>query len=140
MRLRALITVTLLCVSYNSFANCNISESEKSAAVSKFWAVPEVINWKTYVLSHEGKKPVISKAIETKTFKNKCFSRLSAYSEEGDHIHRWHDFYISQVGSEIYIDNTEGDFISLSKWRTSKDGKTWQSDPSLRLDSLKSTP
>ncbi|HEY0843616.1 hypothetical protein [Methylotenera sp.] len=140
MILRAIITLTFLCVSYSSFAVCNISESEKSAAISKFWAVPEVINWKSYVLSHKGKKPIISKEIETETLKNKCFSKLSAYSDEGDHIHRWHDFYISQIGNKIYIDNTEGEFISLSKWRASPDGKAWRSNPSFKRDALTRAP
>lgn len=126
--IKAVIVVIVVCMSVNSWADCFSSASHKSKAISKLWAIPEVNNWRAYVFAYEGKKPIVLDEVESVRFKGKCLLKLDAYSDEGDHLHRWHSFYIHPNRSAVYIDNSDGQFISLSKWRSTKDGKSWRTN------------
>lgn len=95
-------------------------------ATSMLLALPEVANWKAYVLSNNDRKPVIAEDSQAVTLKHQCFLKFSLRSDEGTHFHRWHDFYVSQSRKEIYIDNHQGDLLPLSEWRLSPDGKFWR--------------
>lgn len=128
MKFKTIFGCLLLCLSSNSYAECLNSKSLKSKAISKLWAVPEVSNWRAYVNAHEGKKPIVLDEIEPEVFKRKCFFKLDAYSDEGDYLHRWHSFYIHSNQRVVYVDNSEGEFLSLRKWRSTKDGKSWRTN------------
>lgn len=128
MKYRTIFGILLLCLSSSSFAECLNSKSLQSKAISKLWAVTEVSHWRTYVYAHEGKKAIVLDEIEPVKFKGACFLRLDAYSDESDHLHRWHSFYIHPNRGSVYIDNPDGQFISVSKWRSTKDGKSWRTN------------
>jgi hypothetical protein len=128
MAFRILFVVTLLCLSSRTFAECTSSAFLKEQGISKLWAVPEVSNWRAYLYAHEGKKPVIRDEIGLVIFKGKCLFRFDAYSDEGGYLHRWHSLYIHPKQNFVYIDNADGEFLSLKKWRLTKDGKSWRTN------------
>jgi hypothetical protein len=128
MVFRILFVVTLLCLSSRTFAECTSSATLKEEGISKLWAVPEVSNWRAYLYAHEGKSPVVRDEIGPVRFKGKCLFRFDAYSDEGGYLHRWHSFYIHPKQNFVYIDNADGEFISLNKWRLTRDGKSWRTN------------
>lgn len=128
MKFKTIFGCLLLCLSASSFAECPNTRALKEKAISKLSAIPEVDNWQAYVSAHEGKKPIILDDIQSVRFKGKCFLRLDAYSDEGGYLHRWHSIYIHPKQNFVYIDNADGEFLSLEKWRLTKDGKSWRTN------------
>lgn len=126
MNLKTITFVLFLFVNESLIAACDSSDQDKLLATSLLHSLPEVENWKAYVLSHEDRKPVIADDVQTVTLKHQCFLKFSLRSDEGTHFHRWHDFYIGQSRKEIYIDNDQGDLLPILEWRQSADGKFWR--------------
>lgn len=127
-KMRIILLIFLLQMSHIALADCIGSEEEISIAVKKLYTISEVKNWQKFILSHSGKKTKVLSFKEPNLMHKGCYIHLSVHVDEGDHLTRWHDFYLDSRRNSIYIDNSEGELLSLSKWRSTKDGKSWRTN------------
>ena len=128
MKMRVLLLIFLLHMNHIALAACIGSDVEIFLAVKKLYTISEVKNWQRFIESHPGKKTKVLSFKEPNIMHKGCYIHLSAHVDEGEYLTRWHDFYLDSRRNSIYIDNSEGELLSLSKWRSSKDGENWRTN------------
>jgi hypothetical protein len=137
---RHAITFVVLGSSVPAFAvaACDeVAEGSKSydKAVAQVRALPEFKSWLKYVSDHPGVKAVTMPSVDKQSLvRGRCYWSVTAYSDEGTHLHRWNTFYVSVGGKSILVENPEGEAVSLaylrSNFKFESDGRKIGARPS----------
>lgn len=61
---------------------------------------------------------VLGERIDKKVlFEGRCYWSVSVYANRGSQLDMWHVLLVGNQGREIYIDDGEGETLSLDQWR-----------------------
>jgi hypothetical protein len=89
------------------------SQEYREAADAVF-QLPEFKDW-----SQSHRQPVVlGERVDKKVpFEGRCYWSVSVYAGRGARLEMWHVLLVGDKGREIYIDDGEGETISLNQWR-----------------------
>lgn len=61
---------------------------------------------------------VLGERVDKKVlFEGRCYWSVSVYASRGSQLDMWHVLLVGNQGREIYIDDGEGETLSLDQWR-----------------------
>ncbi len=88
--------------------------TEYREAAEAVFQLPEFKVW-----SKSNRFPVVlGERVDKKVlFEGRCYWSVSVYASRGSQLDMWHVLLVGDKGREIYIDDGEGETLSLDQWR-----------------------
>ena len=88
--------------------------SDYREAAEAVFQLPEFKAW-----SKSNRLPVVlGERVDKKVlFEGRCYWSVSVYANRGSQLDMWHVLLVGNGGREIYIDDGEGETLSLDQWR-----------------------
>ena len=95
--------------------------SSYQRAVKRVEALPEYQRWLSLVSATQGAHPARLPFVDRQIrWGRRCYWSISAYEDQGTHLHLWQIFLVSQDGNHILVEDLEGNPMSLAKWQASQ--------------------
>jgi hypothetical protein len=88
--------------------------AEYREAAESVFRLPEFKAW-----SKSNRFPVVlGERVDKKVLlEGRCYWSVSVYANRGSQLDMWHVLLVGDKGREIYIDDGEGETLSLDQWR-----------------------
>jgi hypothetical protein len=87
-------------------------------AAKRVEALPEYKKWRSFASErpgvHAARLPMLDRQV---SFGRHCYWSVSAYSNEGTHMHLWQTFLVDHHSGRILVQDLEGMPVSLAAWR-----------------------
>jgi hypothetical protein len=118
---KAIVAATMLSLSFVAHADalekCAGSargSAEYREAAEAVFQLPEFKAWS----KSDPLQVVLGERVDKKVlFEGRCYWSVSVYARRGSQLDMWHVLLVGNLGREIYIDDGEGETLSLNQWR-----------------------
>jgi len=96
---------------------CNARAEGSAAYVSATEVVSQLLEYRAWSSAHSFPVAFGAPMDEEILVNGKCYWSVSVYADRPERLELWHIFYVRLSSRVVLIQDSEGDPISLKKWR-----------------------